>query len=110
MRGTVSRAPKLLPPRRQALGRLAAPRGPVDLLAHGQQPGDHVPQPIQSKARHQRQGRLVAIGQPIAQHLVGQFEQQRAGLGAVEHAEPRVDARLDGMGAQQRRRKRRGSC
>ena len=99
-------APKRLPPRRQTLGRLAAPRGPIDLLTHGQQPGNHVAEPIQAEPRHQRQGRLVAIGQPIAQHVVGQLEQQRARLGAVEHAEPRVDARLHGVGPQQRRTKR----
>ena len=59
-------------------------------------------EPIQAEPRHQRQGRLVALGQPIAQHRVGQLEQQRAGLGPVEHAKTRVEPGLDGVGPQQR--------
>ena len=65
-----------------------------------------MPQPLQTEAGNERQGSFLPLRKDLAEHVVAQFDQQRLGLGAVEDRKPRIDARLDRMGPQQRRAKR----
>ena len=77
----------------------------VRLIAAGfdNQYSQHVAEGVQVEASCQFHRRRVAPCHQTAQLVIDHFGQQRLRLGLLEHFEPRVEARLDGMGSQQRR-------
>ena len=57
---------------------------------------------IEPELHDQIDGRVVALGQPVAEHFVEHPVEHCLGLRLIEHAELRVEPRLDGMGPKQR--------